>query len=275
MKQLYLCLAILLFFSANSFAQAVFNPPGILCQGVELTFVDLSPSSDIREWDFDDDNNNSSTDSVATHTYQNSGTYNVTLTITIGVNSFSVTHPIYISLKPTAYFWVDTASVSYSSYTRLFIDTSIFPNPAKKYYWDFGDGNKYSSDTTVFAYKYRESGTYTVLHKVTDVNNCTDSINEDIVISDVFMVPNVFTPNNDLINDQFIVTSNGVTLFTIDIYSRWGNRVFSRSGTEQIAWDGRLPNGTMVKPGTYFYVITPQSGSVTYEPETGYVTVFY
>jgi len=272
MRQLYFSFAFLLFSFGTTFAQANFTIDGLYCVDAELTFK--GPEADSWAWDFGD--GNTSIEHNPIHSYQDSGIYIVNLSITIGgVNSSAIPRSIRIYRNPIPYFWADSISVSYSSYTRLFIDTSIFYNATDKFYWDFGDGNSFTSDTTLFQYKYGASGTYTVWHKVTDAKKCTDSISEIITIADVFTVPNVFSPNNDLINDQFIVTSNGVTQFTIDIYSRWGNRVFSRSGTEQIVWDGRLPNGTLVKPGTYFYVITPQNGSVTYEPETGFVTVFY
>jgi gliding motility-associated-like protein len=71
------------------------------------------------------------------------------------------------------------------------------------------------------------------------------------------------------------VTSNGETLFSIEIYSRWGNLVFKRSGHQQRFWDGTMPDGSLVKPGTYYYVINSESGNFKYEPEKGFITVFY
>jgi gliding motility-associated-like protein len=89
------------------------------------------------------------------------------------------------------------------------------------------------------------------------------------------MVPNVFTPNEDRVNDEFIVLSNGVSRFSIEIYSRWGNLLFKRSGQEQIVWDGTLPDGTKINPGTYYYVITAHDDAANYEPAQGFITVFY
>jgi hypothetical protein len=44
---------------------------------------------------------------------------------------------------------------------------------------------------------------------------------------------------------------------------------------EQIVWDGFNPEGTLVKPGVYFYVISVDDSVVNYEPQNGFITIFY
>lgn len=61
---------------------------------------------------------------------------------------------------------------------------------------------------------------------------------------------NVFTPNNDGINDEFIPFGlQGVEYFYLIIYDRWGNLVFE--GKNQ-AWDGKI-NGRQAPEGVYYY----------------------
>lgn len=63
-------------------------------------------------------------------------------------------------------------------------------------------------------------------------------------------IPNVFTPNNDGINDTFFI--DGITLlpWQLEIYNRWGNRVY-RSDAYKNDWKGDgLPSGT------YYYLLS-------------------
>lgn len=87
---------------------------------------------------------------------------------------------------------------------------------------------------------------------------------------DVF-IPNAFTPNNDGINDTWIVVTSArgtgpinAYRYELNIVNRWGASVFSRNETistgttgiigGQISWNGRV-NGTgaLVPTGTYNY----------------------
>jgi gliding motility-associated-like protein len=69
-----------------------------------------------------------------------------------------------------------------------------------------------------------------------------------------FSVPNVFTPNQDGVNDAFrILNTCESQTFRFSIYNRWGTLV--HSGTEFIAyWDG-TSNGAYVNSGVYFLII--------------------
>ncbi|MCE9539710.1 MAG: gliding motility-associated C-terminal domain-containing protein, partial [Bacteroidetes bacterium] len=69
-------------------------------------------------------------------------------------------------------------------------------------------------------------------------------------------IPNVFTPNDDGINDVFKINLSGENLgnFNINIYDRWGILIFTSSSINN-KWDGRTTSGLKVKNGTYFYVI--------------------
>lgn len=66
-------------------------------------------------------------------------------------------------------------------------------------------------------------------------------------------LPNIFTPNNDGINDFFQPTSFSVIdLFEITIFNRWGNVVYS-SENSLAGWDGTTANGEKAIEGVYFY----------------------
>lgn len=82
---------------------------------------------------------------------------------------------------------------------------------------------------------------------VTDFNNCTDSTNLYPDCSPYVKVFNLITPNDDQMNDVFYVEGLQPGKWILEVYSRWGDRVYyNRSyGNE---FDGRsLPSGV------YFY----------------------
>ncbi len=70
----------------------------------------------------------------------------------------------------------------------------------------------------------------------------------------VLAVPNVFTPNDDEINDYFEVQTDGSSVYEFSVFTRTGTRVF-QSSSPRIFWDGRSNGGQPLKEGVYYYVI--------------------
>ncbi len=68
-----------------------------------------------------------------------------------------------------------------------------------------------------------------------------------------FKIPNVFTPNNDSINDYFEVKLKCSKHYNLSIFDRWGIKVFN-SNSPQIMWNGNY-NGRNCSDGTYYYIL--------------------
>lgn len=70
-----------------------------------------------------------------------------------------------------------------------------------------------------------------------------------------YKLPNIFTPNNDGINDLFKPIDNHFVIkIDIKIYDRWGLLVYQTDKPE-INWDGhQKDNGKLVSSGVYYYV---------------------
>lgn len=85
-------------------------------------------------------------------------------------------------------------------------------------------------------------------HAITLDSSLVDSTFSDLAI------PNVFTPNDDQINDYFEVETDGITVYEFDVFTRTGTRVF-QSSSPRIFWDGRNNSGQPLKEGVYYYVI--------------------
>lgn len=64
--------------------------------------------------------------------------------------------------------------------------------------------------------------------------------------------PNGFTPNNDGLNDYFSPTGNDIIGFTMRIYNRWGQEVFTSNNLNE-KWDGNY-NNTPCPVDTYYYI---------------------
>lgn len=73
-------------------------------------------------------------------------------------------------------------------------------------------------------------------------------------------IPNVFSPNNDNVNDFFTINSNNSDAFIVQIavFDRWGEMVYNQKGfnigEESSFWDGRY-NGRLCAEGVYVYII--------------------
>ena len=63
---------------------------------------------------------------------------------------------------------------------------------------------------------------------------------------------NIFTPNNDGVNDQFELYKNSNAKMDFVILNRWGNVVFKTNDPTQF-WNGKDITNTAVVDGTYFY----------------------
>ncbi len=96
---------------------------------------------------------------------------------------------------------------------------------------------------------------------VTDENGCVATDKILIVVESVrhFYTPNVFSPNDDQINDflEFTVGPDVAGIEKVEVFDRWGGRLYSNSNllinSNKInTWDGRK-NNEYVNPGVYVY----------------------
>jgi len=77
---------------------------------------------------------------------------------------------------------------------------------------------------------------------------------------DALVIPNVFTPNGDQVNDYFEVETDGTTVYEFSVFTRIGTRVYY-SKSPRIFWDGNSLDGKELKEGIYYYVIDEEGGS--------------
>ena len=126
------------------------------------------------------------------------------------------------------------------------VDSSVINN------WTFGDDLSSIEYEPTHSYKY--PGDYTVCLIAENEFNCFDtSCLEITILPDEIIIPNIFSPNKDLINDEFIIY--GIKdRFDIKIYNRWGNLVFGEKPYNN-NWTGISSKGKTLSEGQYYYIL--------------------
>ena len=67
-------------------------------------------------------------------------------------------------------------------------------------------------------------------------------------------VPNAFTPNNDGLNDEFLVKGTFIQTYRMKIYDRWGTKIFE-SNDQYKGWDGKF-KGKLCPLGEYLFILS-------------------
>jgi len=102
---------------------------------------------------------------------------------------------------------------------------------------------------------------------ITDIKGCETILKAKIIVEDrekEVYIPNIFSPNDDGINDEFTIFSNNEDLVirSIQIFDRWGSMVHNQRNIDlqnYISWNGEL-NGKKVTPNVYVYMIEVVDG---------------
>ena len=191
-------------------------------------------------WNFGDGNSVSNPAQPIQHTYINSGTFSVTLTVTPqACPSLLSTYPIQIAIvSPPQNIRYPTAT-TVVGYSVLLEARTI--QGAQSYIWSptTGLGSSNSQSTTcVFSTPGQQE--YLVSIKTAEGCNVHDSIKVISYREVGIQVPNAFSPNGDGQNDYLFPYTTGIRqLKKFKIYDRWGQLLFET--TSQLpGWDGKF-----------------------------------
>jgi gliding motility-associated-like protein len=134
------------------------------------------------------------------------------------------------------------------------------------YQWDFGDGIFASGP--IVKHTYAQQGEFLVSLTVSD-GSISETISREMKVQALSDISNVFTPNGDGENDLFVIHTDGLSRYTLIVYSRTGT-IVHRSTSVTPVWDGRTPAGEYVHPGIYYYVVRIGNESGDYK-KSGFV----
>ncbi len=236
---------------------AVFTTSPTICLNQMSSFTPLNKYSAIYHWDFGD--GDTSNIFNPTHVFQKAGKYTVTLTVTDPSScnvSAKFSREINVIESPQGKF---TAEISSCISGVLFTASA---NQFDSIFWDLGDGSPMVVNKNPISHEYPASQifTCTAIFK-NSKTGCLDTFN--MILNDTSFKPlelkiaNVFTPNNDGLNDCFKIygLSNKCDKFELRIYNRWGERIYYTNDATE-CWNGRIDNsGPKAPSGTYFYIL--------------------
>ena len=184
------------------------------CDGVPATFTDASTvaAGALTAWDWDFGDNGTSNLQDPTHTYANSGVYDVTLIASSGTCTGTVTYQATVFESPVADF--STANVCLGTPAVFTDNSSVTGGAISGWAWDFGGlGNSIVQSPS---YTFAASGTFTVSLAVVTADLCSAVYSEDIIIYPTpvadFAAPDVCLGNPTIFTNQSTVSSGVIIL---------------------------------------------------------------
>ena len=242
-----------------------FNKPSV-CLGTDVIFRDLTDNKDgvSFKWDWTFGDSETSWLQNPSHTYGNTGEYNISF---FSINSFGCNSDT-VSKKFTVYPYPDVNAGP----DKLILEgeSGLIAATAEgndlQYLWT---PNIYLNNNNILQPLCTPLKDVTYSLKVTARGGCSrvDQVKVNVLMAP--KIPNTFSPNNDGTNDHWVIQYlNTYPNCKVQVFTRTGQVVFESKGYGK-PWDGTM-NGKPLPVDTYYYVIEPESGRA---PVTGYVTI--
>jgi hypothetical protein len=176
--------------------------------------------------------------------------------------------------SPNAKFLMSTRNT-----TNIFGDV-IFTNKsteAERYQWQIEDfANKFGDNQSKdFKYDFgRKAGTFEVKLIAYNIENCTDTARDTIVVKTdhKFFVPTAFNLNDKSVNGTFVYYLSdifGEEGFKFTVFDKWGGKLFESAKIGDY-WNGRKNNaGEKCQPGVYLWQMTFKDVSKKIQNKSG------
>lgn len=242
--------------------------PTMGCSPLEVEFVDQSVGSVSATWILG--NGATSTDSAFVHSYQDPGTYDLRLTVSDQngcLGDTLIANALTVLAGVEAFFSIEPNTVFVGA-TEVELNGSPSTGEITQWSWILGEALPPTSETAVVQATFPSiPGLYPLLLVVSSADGCMDTVQSvvRVVAESTIEMPNVFSPNGDGSNDRFIPMVYDGSPASLEIYDRWGQRIFS---TRVLAkgW-----SGSGASDGTYFYEVIPDDP--IQKRLTGFVTL--
>jgi gliding motility-associated-like protein len=175
-------------------------------------------------------------------------------------------------------------------FTQLF-NTSFIPAEYHYIVWDFGDNTPFKEfdnvedldliDIKNVFHTYSANGIYEITLTVYNKFGCSRKITKIIKVGTgaTIMLPTIFTPNNDGINDYFRPSTIGLKKVAMFIYDKWGNLVYEFSSDVSSlelnwGWNGIEKGKTEPINNDYrYYIIGTTINDINEEKEGRFLLV--
>jgi len=291
----YLLLSLMIFLITGRISNAQIAPDSL---GFILKFVDVTdPTTSTKvqfnilpsisatatniSWDFGDGNSSIETSPLHTYDITVKDSFIVVLNLTLAQDT-TFTRKIKVS---SAFFVIeeDQSIKNIASYKKVFRGGYEYNvNSNMRFEWDI-DGNIIDNPENFprIYYTFDQGGIYKVSLKTWNIADPAKSVSFSrfVNILPVFgatketfsNIPNVFTPNGDMVHDYFEVPSSGTSRLKFMVYSRAGAMVYQNEANI-IKWDGKNVYGKELPEGIYYYIIEDLDGK--YENTKGFFYIF-
>lgn len=127
--------------------------------------------------------------------------------------------------------------------------------------WNFNDPTSGADNNSTLQnpiHTFNDTGVFCIELIAKSISGCLDTttqclfVDEDCVLPD--SIPNVFSPNGDGNNDEFLIKSKALAELNVIIFNRWGMKLYEYNAVNS-GWDGRTFSGVTAPEGTYFYIL--------------------
>lgn len=214
------------------------------------------PGAVTWQWNFGDPLNPNATSTLQnpSYNYPVPGSYTATIYINGGCATDTITKQVTAGVKPDASFLTDSQPLlAEADITFIYTGT-----PVLQYEWNFGNNVFFYAESPIHVYSHSDSVSVELI--VTDQYGCLDTVVNKYFVEDApqIFIPGSFSPNSDDRNDVFKVYSRGLLDCNVQIFNRWGQKVFHSDDKNIIlntGWNGSY-QGKKVPQGVYAYVIT-------------------
>jgi gliding motility-associated-like protein len=240
--------------------------PATVCLGTPFGFTDLSNGLDgtIQQYQWNFGDNTTSSLQNPSHTFGTAGTFNVQLFIvnSQGCTSNTASKNVIVYPFPVVDAGPDIKVLENGTAT---LQPTVTGNDLH-YLWT---PNLYMNNDTLRNPVITGVADIYYTLTVTAEGGCVSSDQLFVKVLKFPNIPNTFTPNNDGINDLWIIDHlSDYPNVRVQVFNRYGQPVFESKGYGK-PWDGTM-NGKSLPFGTYYFVIEPGNGR---KPVTGYVTL--
>lgn len=228
---------------------------GFGCSPVYTQFLDSSLAATPYFYNWNLGDNNSINIQDPSYTYQNPGTYTVTLTIitTSGcIDTSTFVYPNAVKVFP----YPEAGLIANPMEASIFSPIIAFSDSAKLEVFcalRISDGTYI--ENCDYTHTFKDTGYFKVTQIVKNELNCVDSVSLTVYIYPEFrlFIPDAFTPNGDGLNDIFKPSSIGIKEYNFQIFNRWGESFFISKGAQD-GWDGNY-KGSSAPQGVYVYLL--------------------
>ena len=258
---------------------------GCLNQPVTVTAEDIPGA--VYTWTFNNQTLNDTDNSILIPQFAsaNEGTYTVFANVN-GCQTPSSSTTIQLATAPDAIDDTDIFLTAGDTITFNVLENDILVPPSDFMITDAGNlPGLVDLGNGIYEYTGIRGGefVYTVCSK-----SCPDLCDEAQVI--IYLqdgecrVPNIFTPNNDGVNDWLQIPCLDSGLYpnnSLVVYNQWGDKVYEASpysndpqtGNDRVPWRGTLNGnpGEDLPDATYFYIFKPGPGESAIK---GFVEIF-